>query len=36
MPRFDVLTLFDGYFEPLRTQGICRRVSSAATGGRTS
>ena len=25
MPRFDVLTLFEGYFEPLRTQGICRR-----------
>lgn len=26
MPRFDVLTLFAGYFEPLRTQGICRRA----------
>ncbi len=26
MPRFDVLTLFDGYFEPLRHQGICRRA----------
>jgi tRNA (guanine37-N1)-methyltransferase len=26
MPRFDVLTLFNGYFEPLRTQGICRRA----------
>ncbi|MHB1667035.1 MAG: tRNA (guanosine(37)-N1)-methyltransferase TrmD [Thiomonas sp.] len=26
MPRFDVLTLFDSYFEPLRTQGICRRA----------
>ena len=26
MPRFDVLSLFAGYFEPLRTQGICRRA----------
>ncbi len=26
MLRFDVLTLFAGYFEPLRTQGICRRA----------
>ena len=26
MPRFDVLTLFAGYFEPLRNQGICRRA----------
>lgn len=26
MPRFDVLSLFGGYFEPLRTQGICRRA----------
>ena len=26
MPRFDVLTLFAGYFEPLRSQGICRRA----------
>ena len=26
MPRFDVLTLFDAYFEPLRSAGICRRA----------
>ena len=26
MPRFDVLTLFPGYFEPLRSLGICRRA----------
>ncbi len=26
MIRFDVVTLFDGYFEPLRTQGVCRRA----------
>ncbi len=29
MPRFDVLTLFAGYFEPLRSQGICRRAFDA-------
>ncbi len=26
MPRFDVLTLFGEYFDPLRTQGVCRRA----------
>ena len=26
MPRFDVLSLFDGYFAPLREHGICRRA----------
>ena len=26
MPRFDVLTLFGAYFEPLKTEGICRRA----------
>ena len=26
MPRFDVLSLFDGYFAPPRSQGICRRA----------
>ena len=26
MPRFDAISLFEGYFEPLRNQGICRRA----------